>query len=98
MIYQDTNGVFYICTPHSGFLLRFTYESIPTHISIFSTDSTSRCGDYTYFYVNNALYYRHRTDEPAKSSSVVWTNAIRSILNGTAQVELVPPDFLETWI
>lgn len=95
MIYQDLNGVFYVWQPNSSYLLRFTYESIKTHIEVLHT--TSNYDHVHYYYTDGILYYADTKGTPERSSSAYWPDAIQSILDGTAVVELVPDDFLETW-
>jgi len=95
MIYQDLNGVLYINQHNSSYLLRFTYESIKTCIEVFHPTSTYE--HVHYYYTEGILYYVHNESTPERSSSAVWPDAIQSILDGTAVVELVPDDFLETW-
>jgi len=96
MIYQDLNGVFYVMQPESSYLLKFTYESIPKRIEVFN--HKSRYKHIRYYYTEGILYYAHKDNTPEKSSSAVWPDAIQSILDGTANVELVPDDFLEEWL
>lgn len=95
MIYQDLNGVFYVWQPNSSYLLKFTYESISKRIEVFHATSTYE--HVRYYYTEGILYYVHNESTPERSSSAVWPDAIQSILDGTAVVELVPADFLETW-
>ncbi len=97
MIYQDLNGVLYINEPNSGYLLRFTYESISKRIELFN--HKTNYDHIRYYYTEGILYYADKESgiSPGRSSSVVWPDAIQSILDGTAVVELVPADFLETW-
>lgn len=95
MIYQDLNGVFYVWQPNSSYLLKFTYESISKRIELFN--HKTNYDHIRYYYTEGILYYAHKDNTPEKSSSAVWPDAIQSILDGTAVVELVPDDFLETW-
>lgn len=58
MIYQDLHGVFYIRQDNSNYLLRFTYESIKTHIEVHHLE-----GNYShirYCYIDGILYYADR--------------------------------------
>lgn len=95
MIYQDLNGVLYINEPNSSYILRFTYESISKRIELFHATSTYE--HVHYYYTEGILYYVHKESAPERSSSVVWPDAIQSILDGTAVVELVSDDFLDGW-
>lgn len=96
-IYQDLIGTFYINTVGSEYLLTFTYANITERINLYHR--WQGLDAYYYKFVNNTLFYLlPEENQMYISGNAFWRNAIVSLVDGSADVELVENDFLEKWL